>query len=177
MGNDQKIEVEIDVTAEDYRRVLFWYFWKRILLVALLYLIIIPASIWFVAFGAGANPLEIQNRQLLIVFVFFGMLPILLVFGRYFSIWRQAKKIENISEKSLFIFSDNGLETKSKSTSSQMLWERFAKIYETKTDFIFFPQEHVFYTIPKRFFINQNEMQDLRELVGRKLGEKAKLQN
>ena len=34
----------------------------------------------------------------------------------------------------VFTFNENGLETKSASTSSQMFWERFAKIYETKTD-------------------------------------------
>jgi hypothetical protein len=177
MENERKIEIEIDVKAEDYRRVLFWYFWKRILLVGLLYLIVIPAMLWLVAFGAGASPFEIQNRQILIVFVFFGLLPILIIFSFYYSIWKQAKKIEQISETSVFIFNENGLETKSASTSSQMVWERFAKIYETKTDFIFFPQESVFYTIPKRYFKDQDEIGNLRELVREKINTKAKLLN
>ena len=175
MDDKKQIEVYVDVTAKDYRRVLLWYFWKRILLVGLVYIFVIPVTLWFVAFGAGASPLDSQNKPIFAVFTLLGLLPILLVLGFYFSIWRQAKKVERISEKSKFVFNDKGIETQSNSTSSQMLWERLVKIFETKTDFVFFPQENIFYAIPKHFFTGDEQILALRSLLVEKIGNKARL--
>jgi YcxB-like protein len=175
MKNEQTIEVVIDVTAEDYRRVLFWYHWKRIALIGLVWLILFPTILWLVAFGAGASPFTSNNNSPLIVFVIFALLPILLSVSLYFSIWKQAKKIEKISEKTHFIFSDSGIDSKNTLAASQFSWERLDKIYETKTDFIFFPQENVFYAIPKRFFQSDEQIKNFKTLISEELGKKAKL--
>jgi heme/copper-type cytochrome/quinol oxidase subunit 2 len=175
MENERKIEIEVDVKAEDYRRILFWYHWKRIAIVGLVWLLVFPLTIWFVAFGAGANPFESKDNSPLPVFAIFAMIPILIVVSFYFSIWRQAKKIEKISEKTSFVFSAMGFDSKNPSTSFQTTWERLNKIHETKSDFIFFPQENVFYTIPKRFFRNDEDIQKFKSLLRETLGKKAKL--
>jgi YcxB-like protein len=175
MGNEQKIEVEVDVKAADYRRILFWYHWKRIALIGLVWLILFPAILWFVAFGAGASPFTSNNNSPLIVFVLFALLPILLCGSFYFSIWKQAKKIEKISERTHFIFSESGIDSKNTLAASQFSWERINKICETKTDFIFFSQENVFYTVPKRFFVSDEQIKNFKILLAEKLGKQAKL--
>jgi hypothetical protein len=175
MEGRQKIEVEVNANAADYRRILFWYHWKRLVMVALVWLILFPTILWFVAFGAGASPFNSENNSPLLIFIIFAMLPILLGFSIYFGIFRQAKKIEKIAEKVTFAFDEDGLETKSESTSSQIKWGRFVKICEIKKDFIFFPQENVFYTVPKISFQNDEQINNFKDLIREKLGEKAKL--
>ncbi|MEP6903654.1 MAG: YcxB family protein [Actinomycetota bacterium] len=175
MNNEEKIEIEFDVTAQDYRRILFWYHWKSTLALAIIYLIGASTMIWLVTFGAGGNSFDVKIKDVFLIFGFFTILPILIGFSFYFSIFKQAKKIEKICEKAIILFDENGVESKSETTSSKMNWERFAKIYETKTDFIFFPQENLFYPIPKRFFKNAGQIDDFKKLITVKLGANAKL--
>jgi YcxB-like protein len=177
MEHRQKIEVEVNAKAANYRRILFWYHWKRILAVAIVYLVVAPTMVWFVAFGAGTNPFDEKNKDIFLIFGIFAVLPILLGFSIYFGIFRQAKKIEKIAEKVIFAFDEDGLETKSESISSQIKWDRFVKICETKKDFIFFPQENIFYTVPKISFKNDEQINNFKDLIREKLGEKAKLKN
>lgn len=177
MESQQKVEVEVNAKAADYRRILFWYHWKRLVLAGFLWLIIFPAFIWVLGLSSGVNPFSSENNSPLLILTVFGLLPVLVGFSVYFSIWRQAKKIERISEKAIFVFDENGLKTKSESSSSQMKWDRLAKICETKKDFIFFQQENIFYTVPKISFQNDEQIDDFKKLTREKLGEKAKLKN
>jgi len=173
--NGEKIEIVVLNTRDDYRRVLFQQQWKRIVLIAVVYLIIIVPTLWLTMFGAGANPFDAKNKDPLIVMTLFGILPVLMIVSLYFGVWKQAKKIANITEKATFLFNEQGLKTLAESTSSQMNWERFNKIKETDQDFIFYPQENVFFVVPKRFYQDQNQIDNFRKLVNEKLGSKAKL--
>ncbi len=180
MEISQNIEFDMnDVNAEDYRRVLFWYHRKKNIGIALICLLSIPILIFFLAFGKGTNPFDAESRDLLLIIftlVLFGSLPLSLVLS-LLSIWKQAKKLAIITEDATLSFNENGLKTKSDSTSFETTWERFAKICETKTDFVFFPQENIFYPIPKRFFKNKSQIDDFKKLVSQKLGVKARLLN
>lgn len=179
MENTRKIEIDVDVKAEDYRRVLFWYNRIKIFALATGIFITTPAIIWLLVFVEGANKIDSKNRDIFSTVIFYGLfvlLPIFLAIILY-SICKQSKKLASISEAVNFVFDANGLESKAESTTTKSSWERFAKICETKTDFIFFPQENIFYPIPKRFFKSENQIDDLKKLVKEKLGKKAKLQN
>ena len=175
--SEKKIEIEVKTNAADYRRVLFWYQWKRLLLVAVAWLIIFFPILYFVGFGAGANPFDSKTNAPLMAFAFLMLLPVLLGISMYFGIWRQAKKIERIVEPVTITFSETGIESNAESSSTKRTWEGFNGVYETKEDFVFFPQENIFYTIPRRLFKGEGQIEELKSMLRVKLGKKAKLKS
>lgn len=172
MDFERKIEVEYESKQSDFQRVLIWYYWKRI---ALEFVMMITLGIVFCYF-LGINVLDIKNNGWAIL-VFIATISILHALNVHRRLFVQAGKLKQIAKPSKTIFSEKGIESITPNSSSKRDWESYAKIYETAKDFIFFSQENVFATIPKRFFKNQGEIEALKELVNRKLGEKAKLQN
>lgn len=173
--NEEDIEIEVVNTTQDYRRVLFQQQWKRVVLIAIVYLIIVIPMFWLTMFGAGANPFESKNKDILIVISLFGILPILMAISIYFGVWKQAEKVSKIITRAKYTFTEQGLQAITDSSSSQMDWNRLSKIKETKKDFIFYPQENVFFVIPKRFYQDQFQIGSFRKLIVEKLGEKAKV--
>ena len=173
--DEKKIEIEVVNTAQDYRRVLFQQQWKRVVLIAIIYLLIIVPTLWLTMFGAGANPFESKNNDIVIVMILFGLLPILMAANIYFGVWKQADKVSKMIERAKYTFAEQGIETVTDSSSSQNDWSRLSKIRETKKDFILYPQENVFFVIPKRFYKNETQIEEFRNLVREKLGGKAKL--
>ena len=172
MEIERKIEVEYESNEKDFQRVLFWYHWKRM---ALEFGLIILIAIVFCYF-LGINVLDVKSYGWA-TFTFIATVSILFALDIYRRCFIQAKKLKEIAKPSKTIFTEQGIESKTPSASSQRDWIGYAKIYETANDFIFFSQENVFATIPKRFFKNQIEIEELRELVSRKMRERAKLQN
>ena len=179
MENEQKIEIQIDVRAEDYRRVLFWYNRSKIFALTAVLLLAVPFIIWFVVFVEGTSRIDSSQRNFFEIAIFYGMFALVPIFLAIIliSIWTQSRKLAAISEVATFIFDDEGLKSNAKSTTTKSNWERFAKICETKTDFIFFPQENIFYPIPKRFFQNNKQIRNFKNLIREKLGKKAKLRS
>jgi hypothetical protein len=103
------------------------------------------------------------------------MLPLLLGISGYFGIWRQAKKTAKITEPATATFRDAGIKIVTPSSTSETVWERFAKVYETKLDLIFFPFENIFYVIPKRCFSDNRELGLVKDILRAGLGKRAKL--
>ena len=151
---------------------LLWYHWKRM---SLEFGLIILLGVLFCYF-LGFNVLDFKNNGWAAL-AFFATISILFALNIYRRCFITANKLKEIVKPSKTIFSEQGIESKTPITSSSRDWESYSKIYETTKDFIFFSQENVFATIPKRFFKNQAEIEALRRLVSRKLGERAKLQN
>ena len=170
MSENRLIEVKFETNVEDWRRVLIWYRWKRLVLE---YILVIVLGILFLYFF-GINLLDLKNEGFA-AFSFIFTVTTLLMFKIYFGIWRQAERLKKISEPAKAIFSDKGLKTISESSSSEKTWGRFSNIFETQDDFIFYLMENVFFTIPKRFFQDKNQVIELKQLFREKLGEKAKL--
>lgn len=177
MSENQKIEIEVINTANDYRRVLLMQSYKKFAIAGILYLIVVIPMLWLTFFGAGANPLDGKNKSVIYVMILFAVLPILIASGIYLNIWRQSKAIEKTLEPVNFIFSTDELEIKSKSSSAKTTWDSLQKIQELKEDFLFFPQNNIFYTVPKRSFQSDFQIEDFRNLVREKLGKKAKLKS
>ncbi len=171
MKVERKIEVEYESNEKDFQRVLLWYHWRRMSLESGLMIIIAIVFCYFLGF----NVLDIKNNGLAAL-TFLATISILFALNIYSRCFRQAKKLKEIAKPSKTTFSEQGIESRTPTTSSSRDWESYAKIYETKKEFIFFSQENVFATIPKRFFKNQGEIEALTELMYRKLGERAKLQ-
>lgn len=171
MTENKIIEVEYLATAKDYRRVLLWYRWKRLALVIVI-TILVGTPILYSAFFSA----DINNRPPGVVLWFLFILPLLVLVVFYWGISRQAEKIEKVFEPVKAIFNEKGLQSSGESSSAQMDWDKFYEVYETKQDFIFFPERKIFYTIPKRFFNGQNSILEFRKLLKEKLNNRAKLQ-
>ena len=172
MEAERKIEVEFESDEKDFQRVLLWYHRKRITLEFSLMIILAIVFCYFL----GINVLDIKNNAWEIV-AFIATISVLLAFDVYRRCFVQARKLKEIAKLSKSTFNEQGIKSKTHTSSSSRDWEGYAKIYETAKDFIFFSQENVFATIPKRFFKNQDDIKALRELVNRKLGDRAKLKN
>ncbi len=121
----------------------------------------------------GFNLLE--NNWAAIAFI--STILILSIIKIYGLVFRGAEALKQITEPAKTIFTEQGLETITKSIHTDRTWESYAKIYETDKDFIFFQKENAFAGIAKRFFKNQSDIEALREIINSKLGERANLQN
>ncbi len=169
------IKIDVRANAADYRRVLLWYQWKRQLFTSIVWLIVVLPALYMVSSEAGLIWLRTSKTAPLELFAILMLLPLTMAVNAYFGIWRRAKKIEQISESIKLVFSESGVKSESESTSNYRSWNKFDKVYETKEDFIFFPQDIVFYTVPRRFFSNPSQIEELKDLLKTNLGQRAKL--
>src|ERR1041384_5945594 len=129
MAENKNIEVEYLATAADYRRVLLWFRWKRLaLIIGITVLVGVPVLLSAFSGDPGARPPAF-------VLWFLFSLPVLVLAIFYWAISRQADRIEKIFEPVKVVFSEEGLSSSGESSSAQMGWDDFYKVYETKKDF------------------------------------------
>lgn len=167
---DATILAKYRLTGADYRRVLFWHQWKRTAItIGITILVVFFAGISFV------KPTEMEPYKRLPIYLAIAIIPIFVTFGFYRGILRRAKKLEKISDETRSAFTNEGLEFVTALSSSSVKWERFNKIVEIGDYFVFFPQDDVFFIVPKRGFENTKSINDLKSIFKDKLGDKAKL--
>ena len=181
MTEHQTIKIEGTYIVQDYRRTLFLQSYKKFAIAVILYFIVVTPMFWLTFFGAGANPFEEKNSSVVLLISLFAITPVLIAGAICWNIDHQAKKNGEILKPAKFIFSYDGVESKieSKLKSSQVKidWKAVEKIQELKDYFLFYPQKNIFHPIPKRFFQNEHQITEFKNLVREKLGAKAKLQN
>lgn len=179
MENEQNIEIDVFVNVKDYRRVLFWHSRNTIYKILFTLFVSLPILYYFAGFGDGINLFNLGNVVTILRFGVIAVFVFLLIIlaSLIYSIWKQTDQLKNLFEETKFIFSENGIESICKLCSSDRSWESFVKICETELDFIIFQQETMFYPIPKRFFESQMQINEFKELLSQKLGEKAELLN
>ena len=171
----RKIEVEIYIEPSDYRRILYWYHKTSLIINGIFFaLFLLIGLLAIVAIALSGKTAQAQNIN--VVFLFLPALFIGLVFGlKLLNIWKQSKAIAEIAEPTRYIFEETGISSAAPSSSSQIVWEKYVKVSEIKSDFIFFPMKKRFFPFPKRFFKNPEDILALRHLIAEKLGEKARL--
>jgi hypothetical protein len=167
MAEQQKIVIDIDLKFDDYRRAYYWSQKSVFTFISIVFILAILGT-GFIAFRE-ADVIAVILFALAVVFF------VLYVFFIFLSIKRRSKELAQIGEKTVIIFDEKGVESISESTVVGTTWDRFAKICETPTDFIFYPQKNIFYPIPKHYFQDNLQIEGFRNLVREKLGEKAKL--
>ena len=172
MDSEKKIEVDFQMTTNDNQRILVIVNWKRLVLVFGL-LLIVPLIILSIQ-GISIFKDGVSVNKILTVFIpsLIGM-----VFIIYMLIFRAAKAMRKSNKPTRVIFSEQSIVTNQELGESKLAWEIYRKIYETDKYFIFFLIGKAFWGIPKRFFKDQDDIEALKELINRKLGDKAKLQN
>lgn len=170
-----RLEIVVENTAADYRRVFIHLYRVRWMMIGVIYLLLMSLVLWLTLFGAGANPFEEKKNSVIWVMLIFAILPIVIAASIALKIRKQTNIIAKTLEPTVFVFSNDGLATTAKSSSVNVLWNTIQRVRELKEDFLFYPQENIFYVVPKRFFQSELQIQRFRELVLEQLGSKAKL--
>ncbi|HEX9962294.1 MAG TPA: YcxB family protein [Pyrinomonadaceae bacterium] len=163
MSPENKFEATVEVTAEDYRRILFWYHKTRLIIYGIFIAVFsLPATLGIIFVLSQG---QVKTPQIFLFLIFPILLPFFILGLTVFKIRKQAQSIVKTTEPTKFTFTEDGLTAVSDPSTVQTKWSRFHGIKETKTDFIFFPQENIFYPIPKRFFDNEIQVNQLRNFV------------
>jgi YcxB-like protein len=179
---DEKIEVTIQYTVDDYSRSLAYIQNRQFITVSFVMpLIIVPAMV-FVFLMRNQNKNMGTKETLIAIFVglFIGVIVSisLSLLRKYDPIrrWRLQKQINwspALKEIKVLTLDEEGIKGSQNLGSGQTKWEAFIEATETKEDFFFFTSSKFAQFIPKYAF-NETQLNQLRELVKSKLGDKAK---
>lgn len=172
MKETKLIEIEIQPNFKDFWRVIFWQSFKKFWFMYLLTLIISIPVICLSLYALITNPIVKLSPALII-----PLLPLLVVLLNQWSVYSGAKSsVASVKGKSQWAFSKDGFEVFTPVVRNQSDWSNLERIEEKKEYFLLYPQKNISIPIPKRFFQSEAQVQEFRELVRHKLGNKAFLQ-
>jgi hypothetical protein len=104
------------------------------------------------------------------------LMPLIAVLLFEWGIYSGAKRsAEAVKGKIQYSFSRQGFAAFSPVAQSRNDWESLSKVEEKKKDFLFYPQENVFFIIPKNSFQDAEQTARFRRILQETLGEKARL--
>src|SRR5580765_4831426 len=98
--SENERSVQFKPTAEDYRRVLIWYQWRRVVIIMAVVLVIVFFLAFYLTNSKPSDPNRDIRPAALAALVF---IPFFILGSLYWGIRRQAKKIASISETTKFI--------------------------------------------------------------------------
>jgi hypothetical protein len=75
-----------------------------------------------------------------------------------------------------FIFSSDGVNAIAPGSPGETSWTAIPKAFELKDDFLIFYTAERMYTIPKRCFANDGDLERFKQMLARHLGDKVSLQ-
>ena len=156
--------------AADYLRVLIWHQWKRValVLVAVMFLMLL--------FGlAVVRPTSSDPYKRLPLYFAGVFTPIFVAVVSYLGLRRQAIKLEAISDDTELTASGSEMRVVTGSTDSRMKWDRLNKVVEINEYFVFFPQDNVFFVVPKEGFADTNSLEKFRSILKSGLANRARL--
>lgn len=185
---DEKIIVSVQYTAEDYARGLK-YVQQRNPLVK--YIFLLPLAVIFgtllflfirdpgktvYAFSRpeGFMPIILALIFSIPAFVYLRRKKYSFLVKRQFE--RQIRSSPALRAEKTIIFDEDGIIGHFDVGSGELDWEAFIEATETEDDIYFFTAKKAAQLFPKRAFENEEQQNRLRELVKRKLGEKAKFE-
>lgn len=172
MEDSDGFAIRVKNETSDYSRLLWTILKQRHLFVGIMLLLVFVSCITYTLVSPATDP-ENDRKWVTVFIALFVFCVVAVLFG--FTMRRQAKKLAAASEEMTLYFNEQGLEAKTSRSSSRVLWDVYAKAVETKLDFLFYPQKNAALMIPKRFFENQEQIDQLRRYLHNSLGEKAKL--
>ncbi len=166
------VTIKYRLTANDYLRGLIWYQWKRMALIFPVVLFLMLLFGLAVLRPSSTDPYKRAPLYFAVVIT-----PIFLVGFAYVGLRRQAAKMEAISEESELTASDSEMRVVTSSTDARMKWDRLKKVVEINKYFVFFPQDNVYFVVPKQRFVEANSIDEFRSLLKSGLDNRARLKN
>ena len=103
-----------------------------------------------------------------------GMLLFLLV-STYFGTKSQMVSNKSLNERFHYLFNEIGVYVTAPSSSGHTSWANIRTANETGSNFLIFISKNMKYTIPKRCFVDDSQMDRFRQLLKSQLSSKAKL--
>lgn len=176
MEPETRIEVDYQLEFAEFYRGLRWYAWKKcwwLYFSMILGIPIILATTVFRPDDPWSHP---------VVAAFPGVFTAMVVAAwLYWGVYRNARKQFNTSESlripSHSAFSNEGVEGSSSLSSGKTSWAVLHKVLETPESFLFFSSNATFGVLPKRALGTEERVKNLRELIQKQVGAKAKLKN
>lgn len=166
-----RIEIEAELTFEDFfYTIVSRSFNVRWIFVIAAFIVIVPltlASFIIIAFAKG---------EWIVTLLIFG-LPIIMFSSLFYYYYRIAKKLAARSKSKIqWSFSDAGYSVATDTGNANVSWNGIDEIIEIKNHFLVVVQNPLYFIIPKRFF-DESQINEFKELIRRKLGDKARLKS
>ena len=163
----EKINIEVELTFEDFFRNIFWQTLRKTWLIFFLAIILLPLVIF--------NVYGMVSSGKFSPLIFLPFVPVLAVLFVLYSIYSSAKKTaETAKHKIQWSFSDRGYENFTANSKSKVSWNEIEEVIETNKDFLIFPQKPIFIIIPKRFFVDA-QIKEVKGIIRQRFARKAKL--
>jgi len=170
-----RIEVDCELEFRDFYHALRWYSLRRLWWLYCILIGLPTVAILSTFRNSDSDQPSSRLEAVLPTLV----VPILLVGLYYWSIYRNARRQFKtnslLRERRHYVFSEEGLETSSPSSSSKLAWAVLHKILETSESFLFFTSNVVMVVFPKGALGSEERIQALRVLIRQQLGPKAKM--
>jgi len=158
----ERIEIDTLLEPSDFRRALWTYGWRRVLVVSVLITIV---AFLFVFFVAGWRP-DLPS----IIGGFTGGL-----LTAWFFTWLQTNNAVVERKPRQVAFDQTGIRLADDGIVKDMKWDEFVRASESRKDFIFVAPKRILFPVPKRFFENEAQIERVKLLLHEHLGNKAKL--
>jgi hypothetical protein len=173
---ETRIEVDYQLEFTEFYRGLRWYAWRKCWWLYFILIFGFPVILMTTVFRPD------DTRSHPVVAVLSGLLTAILVAaGVFWGVRRNARKQFNSSESLRVarhsVYSDEGVEGSSKLSSGKTSWAVLHQVLETPESFLFFASNATFGVVPKRAFGTEERVKNLRELIQKQVGAKAKLRS
>jgi YcxB-like protein len=166
--DEKTIEIEVLIEFKEYLKLAYVNFIRKMWFVfSILPLFYIIGFIFQVSKGVSVNDF-LPSLPFLI-------LPFALLIVVYWSAKRNMKTSPVLKRASKYQFSENRINVKSEIFDSSLSWENIIKAQEKANIIILYTTQNAGFFLPVRCFENESQIVEFKELVRRKLGNKAKL--
>jgi YcxB-like protein len=163
--------VSYQLTAKDFRDVLFahrkrnvFIRWLIRLIIAAALLVLMMVTIYSLVGRGDARYYNILQNLLPLVFL--AVMWIAILFGLpYYSAYRQFNNMPSVKGQITLDISDSGLRLHSQHTDSTVAWPAFVRWLEAKPVFALYTSPCMFLVVPKRAFTDE-QLSGFRETVG-----------
>jgi hypothetical protein len=103
------------------------------------------------------------------------LLTILLRTVQVRNLSKQLKSSPSAQGNHVWSFSDDGIKVMGPLSTGEIKWEGIVKARESKTDFFFYTTKRFALFLPKRVLAGDPKTVDLRQMIAKQLGDKARL--
>jgi hypothetical protein len=169
--NQQRIEIDVLLTLQDYLRMNYWFLFKKFkLMLSVLLFVGGIAPIFYILSDLPKNPNDSYWG-----FAIPWVILIFLFVGTYIGSKRQLASNKSLNEKQHLIFSAEGIKSAGVSSSWESSWENIREAFETKSNFLLFIAMNQVQIIPKRCFQNDDQIVLFRNMLKTQLDSRAKI--
>jgi hypothetical protein len=170
-----RIEADYQLEFREFYHALRWNTWRKSWWVYCLLIFSVAAVLLRTVLRLDGGTFTSQLIANLPELIFPVFLTGLFYWSVYRTAQRQFKTNDSLRQARHFIFSKEGLENSSPSSSGKAAWTVLHRVLETPESFLFFTSNATFGVFPKRSLKNEEQIQALRNLIRQHLGAKAKL--